>query len=1849
MSWFSVSLVRSVSALLLGTGLTSAYALTESDFTNTGTVVSSPIQYDYNEANNNSEVLVLPKGLTVTKVADTTAMSTPTKVGDIINYTISLDNTGLLDLTGVTLSDSIIPTANLVLVSGDINNDAILNGDEIWVFGASYAVTQEDINTHGSGDGDIDNTVTVTTNELSPLSDSVEVPIILAPEFIVSKTVNKASITEPGTLDYEVKVSNTGNLPLTGVSLVDTLPDGTNGSLIGPINDTGTVAVLDVGENWIYTLNYTTTQADVDDGSPLVNSVSVTTLETGTDSQTDSAQTSILRTPSMVVEKIVDIANINTPTTLGYTITVENTGNVTLNNVQSVDVLPDGELDVLVSPAGDEGIANALDVGETWTYSTSYSASQSDIDAATDLVNSVEFTTDETGVTSVGDTATTSVISQPSMTVVKEVDTAALSEPGTVSYTIAVSNDGNISLSNVLPIDALPDGTDATLTGPLSDVGLAGQLDVGEVWEYTTEYAVSQAEIDIGATRINTVAVTSDQTGDQAFGDTAQTTLTQSPAFSVVKNVNTNSIIEPGVLNYEIQIENSGNVSLSDIVVTDTMPDGEVVIVTGPVADVGDDGILDVNETWTYLAQYSVTQADINTGMALTNSVSVSTTQAGSLTATAITSVSQQPSIDIVKTSQTENYTTVGDLVKYLFSVTNNGNVLLNDIEVNDPIVDAGSISCVAPIPFSLAPAQQTTCEATLTVSAAEISATQVLNTASASGTDPTGMLVGSDSNTVIVPLLAIPPTATDNVLESPISAVPVTLAGAVDDSDSNDDLDPSTVNLSVSGAVDLDGDGDNDRLVMLGEGTWLVDDVTGEVTFTPEPGFTGDPTPISYTVTDATGLVSNTALLSIDYPQSAPVAQNDIKKNTEVASPTNPTVVNVLADNGSGVDSDPDNDIDVSSLAFVDPAASDSDGDGDNDTLVVPTQGIWAVDNVTANVTFTPLLGFLQDPTPIFYTVSDINGLVSNEASITVDYPQTAPVANDDEELDQLFAQPVTVVVLANDTDPENNIDASTVKLFDPETDERVVSLVVQGQGVWSVEPVSGDITFTPIPGFIDDPTPVQYTVSDTTGLESNLASVTITVVEPASLEGIVWLDHNSNGLIDEGEDRKAGWLLEVYDANDELLGSVVTDVNGYYLIEDLVPGEYTVRFFNESGVYMDEHSTDGPVLAGQRVDLPLPVEPGGVVYDSVSRVAVAGVTLNMINGRGNLIHEDCLFSNQQSQITLSDGLYAFNLIPGSHETCPDNGIYQIQVANTPNEYHPNFSAILRQEGSAQCGDATLGCAVSATFDADPTESNCTRDSRPNTNACEVQQYPSAPVGDDDTTYFVEFEYAIGDRDVIFNHLPIDALINDAQLLLSKSADKGDVSIGSLVEYTLTAENTKGVPAVDISVVDLPPSNFGLVESSIRMIRVGIDGEFDTQDDLVQTLIPDELNPLELSNIDFAPLETIRFKYLMRVGVGAIAGAYANKASASGPGGVASNFVSSTVNVVPDPVLEQATLVGKVFNDRDSDGSQDPADATGVVLRSDHYGWDSLSLPALPGRDSVNDDPAKHAITVNMPVSNNNNFLVLTQEGTRIRVDNQGTVSEAHVGDKARGFNDQDIRVCTQFVNEVPTNRNGITPKNAEPTDVVQIIIQNYGINEEGIPGVRLATVTGLLIETDAYGRYSIPDVDAGTLGIGQNFVVKVDPSTVPQGSLFTTENPYVLRIVNTSLNKINFGVHVPFEDPYKDGATRACDAIAEEREHQHVEISLGAVFFDTDKHSIRTDQRGIVLDMISKLREYGGGQILIQAHTDSRGTTEYNLALAEKRALSVAQVLRESLGEELMRLISVEVDPAAYAEVEK
>ena len=78
----------------------------------------------------------------------------------------------------------------------------------------------------------------------------------------------------------------------------------------------------------------------------------------------------------------------------------------------------------------------------------------------------------------------------------------------------------------------------------------------------------------------------------------------------------------------------------------------------------------------------------------------------------------------------------------------------------------------------------------------------------------------------------------------------------------------------------------------------------------------------------------------------------------------------------------------------------------------------------------------------------------------------------------------------------------------------------------------------------------------------------------------------------------------------------------------------------------------------------------------------------------------------------------------------------------------------------------------------------------------------------------------------------------------------------------------------------------------------------------------------------------------------------------------------------------------------------------------------------------------------------------------------------------------------------------------------------------EEGIKGVRLATVKGLLITTGEHGRYNLPCPVVPNSHIGSNFVLKLDPRTLPQGYMLTGPNPQSVRLTRGKMSKVNFTV---------------------------------------------------------------------------------------------------------------------------
>ncbi|MGV3697431.1 Ig-like domain-containing protein [Flavobacterium sp.] len=117
---------------------------------------------------------------------------------------------------------------------------------------------------------------------------------------------------------------------------------------------------------------------------------------------------------------------------------------------------------------------------------------------------------------------------------------------------------------------------------------------------------------------------------------------------------------------------------------------------------------------------------------------------------------------------------------------------------------------------------------------------------------------------------VANPPVATDDTLNSTLTS-PVVISVLANDT-TGGIPDPTTV--SILNGTDTDANGTLNELVVANQGTWSVNPTTGDITFTPTPTFTGNPTQISYTVANADGEVSNTAIVTIN---AVPIVTADL------------------------------------------------------------------------------------------------------------------------------------------------------------------------------------------------------------------------------------------------------------------------------------------------------------------------------------------------------------------------------------------------------------------------------------------------------------------------------------------------------------------------------------------------------------------------------------------------------------------------------------------------------------------------------------------------------------------------------------------------------------------------------------------------------------------------------------------------------------------------------------------------------------------------------------------------------------------------------------------------------------
>src|ERR1051326_45580 len=667
-------------AVQASTSCTALYTLSSADITagqvaNTAVVNGTPPSGAPVSSTASVNTPVIVQTITLNKTGLLSTTGAPTHVGDVINYSFQVTNTGNITLNNIAVTD---PLAGLSAIN--CSGQTSLAAGAQMTCTASYKITQSDIDS-----GHVANNAKVCAGSLPCANDTENVVLNQLPALTLAKSGGPATYSSVGTqISYTYTVTNSGNVTVAGPFTVSdnkttvTCPATTS---------------LAPGASITCNATYAITQADLDSGS-VTNTAAASGVFNGSPvtSPTASATVNAIQTPKISLAKVASPITYSTVgASITYTYTITNSGNITLAGPFSVTDDKQGT----ISPCG----SGPLAPGASTSCTSTYAVTQADLDAGK-ITNIASVSGNN--VTSLTATATVNAVQNPKLSLAKAGSPATYSAVGTViTYTYTVTNSGNVTIAGPFTIS----DNKTTVTCPVSN------LIPGASLTCTATYSVTQADLDAGSVT-NTAAASGNFNGSPVTSPTATATVNaiQTPTLSLAKPASPSTYTSVGAaITYTYTVTNSGNITLAG-------PFSVSGNKLGTIAPCGS-GPLAPGASTSCTSMYTVTQADLDAGK-ITNIASVSGNNVTSPTATATVNAIQNPKLSLAKVASPGTYSTVGTVITYTYTVTNTGNITLaGPFSVTDDKL--GTLSPCGSGP--LAPGASTNCTGTYSITQADL------------------------------------------------------------------------------------------------------------------------------------------------------------------------------------------------------------------------------------------------------------------------------------------------------------------------------------------------------------------------------------------------------------------------------------------------------------------------------------------------------------------------------------------------------------------------------------------------------------------------------------------------------------------------------------------------------------------------------------------------------------------------------------------------------------------------------------------------------------------------------------------------------------------------------------------------------------------------------------------------------------------------------------------------------------------------------------------------------------------------------------------------------------------------
>jgi len=492
--------------------------------------------------------------------------------------------------------------------------------------------------------------------------------LVTAPAIAVTQMCPATPVLQGGILTYSGTVSNTGNVTLTNIIVVNNWP--------APNTVIFTLASLAPGATANFTGSYVVpANCCVAWSTVVARGQDDCTGATVTD--TDSGTCTVLTLPRIVVTKVCPPTAVRPGDLLQYSGTVSNAGNITLVNVTLVNTEPSAG-SPLFGPV-------TLAPGESASYTASYLVPPDFCGTDTVTAQGLDACSFAPVVNSV--TTTCPVITTPRIAVTKQCPPQPTPHGGQLIFSGTVSNPGNVTLINVFVVNNQP-SNNTPVIGPIT---LAPGAFLDFSGSYTAPLVCCEMTDTLTArgqdrcTSSNVIATA-----------TAVCPMLYTPRIAVVQTCPPNPLPMGSVYRFSGYVTNSGDAILTNVVVF-SGPAGQNPPLLGPLD-------LAPGQSEPYSGSLIV---PANTCAVTVTATSQEVCQGTWITDTTTCPVATTPLLAVTQDCPA-NPVTPGGLLTYSGTVSNAGNITLTNILVfssqpsnNAPVLGPITLAPGASAPFA--------------------------------------------------------------------------------------------------------------------------------------------------------------------------------------------------------------------------------------------------------------------------------------------------------------------------------------------------------------------------------------------------------------------------------------------------------------------------------------------------------------------------------------------------------------------------------------------------------------------------------------------------------------------------------------------------------------------------------------------------------------------------------------------------------------------------------------------------------------------------------------------------------------------------------------------------------------------------------------------------------------------------------------------------------------------------------------------------------------------------------------------------------------------------------------------